>query len=303
MKKVEYRVVDSTVYNKCLNLANELLNQISAQSQIPVSKIFPKDIILYFESNYDINFSFFESQKNEIIYKDLVQNPDFIILDDSLVNRTSGLTMPKKERTLMFINQSMPLTRIKFTILHELTHLHFHKLEDNKKVFTSKFSGKYSDDVLPFEDEANIIASLLFCSTQKLEILLTRNYSFDKIRVATGMSIKGLHSRLLNYLHHIIGLNNSKALELVLKLRDDDYKSFNEIKYLVNRKNNKLRQSKAISIKTSFGNFNNKNSCIIFLKKLSNEELINELDYAHSTKNQTLELLVMNEFYLKSSTI
>ena len=125
MKKVEYRVVDSNVYNKCLNLANELLNQISAQSQIPVSKIFPKDIILYFESNYNINFSFFESKKNEIIYKDLVQNPDFIILDDSLVHRTSGLTMPKKDRTLIFINQSMPLTRIKFTILHELTHLYY----------------------------------------------------------------------------------------------------------------------------------------------------------------------------------
>lgn len=302
MKKVEYRVVDSNVYNKCLNLANELLNQISAQSQIPVSKIFPKDIISYFESKYDINFSFFESQKNEIIYKDLVQNPDFIILDDSLVNRTSGLTMPKKERALIFINQSMPLTRIKFTILHELTHLHFHKLEDSKKVFTSKFSGKYSDDVLPFEDEANIIASLLFCSTPKLEMLLTRNYSFDKIKSITGMSIKGLHSRLLNYLHHIIGLNNSKALDLVLKLRDDDYKSINEIKHLVNRKNNKLLQSKAISIKTSFGNFNDKNSCILFLKNLSNEELINELDYAHSTENQSLELLVMNAFYLNGST-
>lgn len=297
MKKGEYRVVDSNVYKKCLNLANELLNQISAQSQIPVSKIFPKDIILYFETNYDINFSFFESQKNEIIYKDLVQNPDFIILDDSLVNRTSGLTMPKKERTLIFINQSMPLTRIKFTILHELMHLHFHKLEDNKKVFTSKFSGKYSDDVLPFEDEANIIASLLFCSTQKVEMLLTRNYSFDKIRVATGMSIKGLHSRLLNYLHHILGLSNSEALELVLKLRDNDYKTTIQIKHLVNNKNNQLRKHKTILIKISRGFVIEQDACVSFLKNLSMNQLINELEYAHSTKNFILEQLVMNEYY------
>lgn len=299
MKKVEYRVVDSNVYNKCLNLANELLNQISAQSQIPVSKIFPKDIILYFESNYDINFSFFESKKNEIIYKDLVQNPDFIILDDSLVNRTSGLTMPKKERALIFINQSMPLTRIKFTILHELTHLHFHKLEDNKKVFTSKFSGKYSDDVLPFEDEANIIASLLFCSTPKLEMLLTRNYSFDKIKSITGMSIKGLHSRLLNYLHHILGLSNSEALELVLKLRDNDYKTTIEIKLLVNNKKNQLRKHKIMLIKISRGFIIDQNACVSFLKNLSMNELINELEYAHSTKNTVLEQLVMNEYYQK----
>ncbi|KSU13991.1 ImmA/IrrE family metallo-endopeptidase [Lactococcus lactis] len=299
MKNVEYRVVDSNVYKKCLNLANELLNQISAQSQIPIAKIFPKDIILYFESNYDINFSFFESQKNEIIYKGLVQNPDFIILDDSLVNRTSGLTMPKKDRTLIFINQSMPLTRIKFTILHELAHLHFHKLEDNKKVFTSKFSGKYSDDVLPFEDEANIIASLLFCSTPKLEMLLTRNYSFDKIKSITGMSIKGLHSRLLNYLHHILGLNNSKALELVLKLRDNDYKTTIEIKHLVNNKNNQIRKHKTILIKISRGFVIEQNACISFLKNLSMNQLINELEYAHSTKNFILEQLVMNEYYQK----
>lgn len=299
MKKVEYRVVDSNVYNKCLNLANQLLDQISAQSQIPVSKLFPKDIILYFESNYDINFSFFESKKNEIIYKDLVQNPDFIILDDSLVNRTSGLTMPKKERALIFINQSMPLTRIKFTILHELTHLHFHKLEYIKKVFTSKFSGKYSDDVLPFEDEANIIASLLFCSTPKLEMLLTRNYSFDKIKNITGMSIKGLHSRLLNYLHHILGLSNSKALELVLKLRDNDYKTTIEIKHLVNNKNNQLRKQKTILIKISRGFVIKQNACVSFLKSLSMSELINELEYAHSTKNFVLEQLVMNEYYHK----
>ncbi|MDG4955995.1 ImmA/IrrE family metallo-endopeptidase [Lactococcus lactis] len=299
MKKVEYRVVDSNVYKKCLNLANELLNQISAQSQIPKYKIFPKDIILYFESNYDINFSFFESQKNEIIYKDLVQNPDFIILDDSLVNRTSGLTMPKKERTLIFINQSMPLTRIKFTILHELTHLHFHKLEDNKKIFTSKFSGKYSDDILPFEDEANIIASLLFCSTPKLEMLLTRNYSFDKIKSITGMSIKGLHSRLLNYLHHILGLSNSEALELVLKLRDNDYKTTIQIKHLVNNKNNQLRKHKMVLIKISRGFVIDQNACVCFLKNLSLNELINELEYAHSTKNFTLEQLVMNEYYQK----
>ncbi|WP_416451383.1 ImmA/IrrE family metallo-endopeptidase [Lactococcus lactis] len=299
MKNVEYRVVDSNVYKKCLDLANELLNQISAQSQIPIAKIFPKDIILYFESNYDINFSFFESQKNEIIYKGLVQNPDFIILDDSLVNRTSGLTMPKKDRTLIFINQSMPLTRIKFTILHELAHLHFHKLEDNKKVFTSKFSGKYSDDVLPFEDEANILASLLFCSTPKLEMLLTRNYSFDKIKSITGMSIKGLHSRLLNYLHHILGLNNSKALELVLKLRDNDYKTTIEIKHLVNNKNNQIRKHKTILIKISRGFVIEQNACISFLKNLSMNQLINELEYAHSTKNFILEQLVMNEYYQK----
>ena len=35
------------------------------------------------------------------------------------------------------------------------------------------------------------------------------------------------------------------------------------------------------------------------VKNLSINELINELEYAHSTKNFTLEQLVMNEYYQK----
>ncbi|WP_228248220.1 hypothetical protein [Lactococcus lactis] len=152
---------------------------------------------------------------------------------------------------------------------------------------------------MPFEDEANIIASLLFCSTPKLEILLTRNYSFDKIKSMTGMSIKGLHNRLINYLHHILGLNNSETLEIVLKLRDNDYKTTIQIKHLVNNKNNQLRKHKTILIKVSRGFVIDQNACISFLKNLSMIELINELEYAHSTKNSILERMVMKEYYHK----
>ncbi len=130
-------------------------------------------------------------------------------------------------------------------------------------------------------------------------MLLTRNYSFDKIKSITGMSIKGLHSRLLNYLHHILGLSNSEALELVLKLRDNDYKTTIQIKHLVNNKNNQLRKHKTILIKISRGFVIEQNACVSFLKNLSMSELINELEYAHSTKNFVLEQLVMNEYYQK----
>ena len=299
MKKYEYRVVNSISYNKCLKRVNDLLDKISKYLKIPLTKILPKDIIFYFESIYNINFTFYESKYNEIVYKQLVKNPDFLVLDESIANRTSGLTMPRKDRTLILINQSMPLTRVTFTILHELSHLYFHNEKDNKKVFTSKFSGTYPDEILIFEDEANISASLLFCPTEKLEMLLTRNYSFDRIKSITGMSIKGLHSRLLNYLHHILGLGNSKALELVLKLRDNDYKTTIEIKHLVNNKNNQIKKHKTILIKISRGFVVDKNTCVSFLKNLSINELINELDYAVSSKNFILEQLVMNEYYQK----
>ncbi|MDN6256169.1 MAG: hypothetical protein L0J43_13585, partial [Tetragenococcus koreensis] len=110
---------------------------------------------------------------------------------------------------------------------------------------------------------------------------------------------KGLHSRLLNYLNHTLGLSNSEALELVLKLRDNDYKTTIQIKHLVNNKNNQLRKHKTMLIKISHGFVIEQNACISFLKNLSMIQLINELEYAHSTKNFILEQLVMNEYYQK----
>ncbi|SFL50011.1 hypothetical protein [Lactococcus garvieae] len=50
-------------------------------------------------------------------------------------------------------------------------------------------------------------------------------------------------------------------------------------------------------IKINLGTFLNYSSCIKYLRKLSQEELINELEYAHATKNDTLENLVLKEHY------
>ena len=89
------------------------------------------------------------------------------------------------------------------------------------------------------------------------------------------------------------------TLELVLKLRDNDYKTTIEVKHLVNNKNNQLRKHKTILIKISRGFAIEQNACVSFLKNLSMSELINELEYAHSTKNSVLEQLVINEYYQK----
>ena len=84
-----------------------------------------------------------------------------------------------------------------------------------------------------------------------------------------------------------------------MKLRDNDYKTTIEIKHLVNNKNNQLRKHKIMLIKISRGFVIDQNACVSFLKNLSMNELINELEYAHSTKNTVLEQLVMNEYYQK----
>ncbi|MFK4936718.1 ImmA/IrrE family metallo-endopeptidase [Lactococcus garvieae] len=211
----------------------------------------------------------------------------------------SGVTVPENKRFVIMVNQTMPLPRIIFTILHELCHLHFHNLEENGRIFASKFSGRYPDELIPFEDEANVTASLLFCPTVKLEALLNKNLSFNKIKTMTNMSRKALHSRLLNYFVHISGLSHKEALNLVLNYKEDHYSSSIKIKKLINKKNGEKITQIPLPVKISKGYTLNTQSCIKFLKNLSIKELIFELEYAHSTNNHSLEQLVMNEYYKK----
>lgn len=51
------------------------------------------------------------------------------------------------------------------------------------------------------------------------------------------------------------------------------------------------------TIKISLGTVIDYSTCLKYLRELSQKELNNELDYAHSTKNDTLESLVLKEHY------
>lgn len=301
MKQFEYRAVSPKFYNQCLTKANTLLDQISKTLKKPKIKITPLDIIEYFEINYNILFIFFEEAPSHNInkFEGLVRNSSFECVNIKLANRLPGFTYPSNGRIVIMVNQTLPRSRVIYTILHELCHLYFHNIEENKKIFASKFYGNYSNSVLPYEDEANVIGSILFCPTPKLESLFYKNYYFNKMVLVTNMSHKALHNRLVNYLHYTLRLPRPQALELVLGLKNRNQKASEKIKYLVLQKNTKQTIENSPSIKISNGNFINKISCLSFLKRLSITGLIYELEYAHSTKNQLLKQLIMDEYYKK----
>lgn len=54
------------------------------------------------------------------------------------------------------------------------------------------------------------------------------------------------------------------------------------------------------TIKISLGTVVDYSDCLKFLRQLSQKKLINELEYAHSTKNNTLEALVLKEHYRRN---
>ncbi|WP_242387289.1 ImmA/IrrE family metallo-endopeptidase [Enterococcus gallinarum] len=256
MTKYEYQHVTTNEYLEYAKKANNLLSAISYSQKIGLKDINFQNIIEFFQSKFNIHFVFFDvdpTQKDEhatpqsdsswIKYKDVLSEASFQFLPMDIVTRISGITIPKGKRTLIMINQNRVLQRVIFTILHELCHFYFHILDGKKRqVFVSlnndQIEGQYSQELLPFENEANNIASILFCPTKRLEYMLIKKYSFKDMCRHTGMSEPAMHNRLLNYFEHILLLPNHLALSYVVKLRKQNISIYHSIIYKINAKIN-----------------------------------------------------------------
>lgn len=256
MTQYEYQHISTDQYESYLEKAKKLLFSISRSQQIEKKNLSYHNIITYFQQHFNIRFVFFDADPAEdfnlddawpetkkgsqwIKYKNLVCDADFEFLPRDLVDRISGVTIPSGERTLIMINQDRPRTRVIFTILHELCHFYFHVLDQKKgQVFVSLVSdqveGKYSQELIPFENEANNIASILFCPTEKLEYMIVNKCSFDDMCQITGMSTSAMHNRLLNYCEHVLHLTHSLALNYVFKLRHNNVGIYPAITYKIN---------------------------------------------------------------------
>lgn len=231
-----------------------MLTEISNSRSVPIHELTYMDIIAYFTANYNIHFSFFDidpmkiprnkrwayafPKKIWIRYKNVIKNASFSALDDEIVKRVSGFTIPDGNRTLLMINQNCVFPRLIFTILHELCHFYFHVNNDLKQdVFVSltsdKLEGKYSKEMIPFEDEANNIASMLFCPKQQLEEMLLHDMKFIDMCRTIGMSVPAMHNRFLNYFEHMLGMDHQLAVRNVWKARHGDRQVRNLVKYKI----------------------------------------------------------------------
>ncbi|MFR0816517.1 MAG: hypothetical protein ACLSIL_19765 [Enterococcus casseliflavus] len=84
--------------------------------------------------------------------------------------------------------------------------------------------GFYPDEILPFEDEANVIASILYLNNEKLIEYLDEGLSFDRILVKHCISRKALHNRINNYLIYDVGLNPKVAFfNYLMPYKDEVY--------------------------------------------------------------------------------
>lgn len=239
----EYRVLTRDEYRKYSNVAKKLISKICKFAGKGRVNLSTKDVIHYFESSYPIHFRFFDcdpisdfveddeeyppafGSAENILCPDLVKNQSFMYTDREFCSRCSGLTRPLNDRIVIFISQyEATVSRILFTILHELSHVYCHIKNDNvKEIFVSLADAEveegYPDEIQPFEDEANIVASHLFITDEYIEHAFSWGSTFREIKLEKNISEAALHNRLMNYAMYSIGLSRSSALSLVLDFR------------------------------------------------------------------------------------
>ncbi|BDQ47509.1 ImmA/IrrE family metallo-endopeptidase [Enterococcus faecalis] len=213
-KMLEYRDVDSEDYNNYSENALFLLKVISDWAAIPISEITYHEVIDYFVNNFNIEIVFFDDN-------DRIINPDYKFINDTIYKiyptfkeRVSGFTVTDGYNYKIFLNFDMMRHRLIFTILHELAHIYFHcSSKKYMQIFASlNIEDHYPKEILPFEDEANIIASILYLNDTKLINYILEGNSFHSIMSLCKISKAALHCRIMNYLIHNIGLNKNTAL-------------------------------------------------------------------------------------------
>lgn len=307
MAEIEYKKVTSEFYMECCQKTDELLVKIVKFVDKSISTLNYSDVIAYFEANYDILFTFFDHdfRKKKIRFNDLVSKSEIIYQDETIIKNISGVTIPKEGRILILLNQrETNCKRIIFTLLHELVHLYYHLHDEkHKSAFASMVENQfatekiYIPEAVPLEDEANVIASILFCPRERLESLLIHGCTFKDIMKKTGMSQPALHNRMLNYFEHILDFGEESLGKLL------DYKNSNEalsheVQAIIYR-HSKHKKEKPRRFISSDGEIFNQTSYTKFLESISFEDLLDEYRFVVLEEYKELELLVRIEMLRK----
>ncbi|WKF73622.1 ImmA/IrrE family metallo-endopeptidase [Lactococcus lactis] len=244
----EFNLVDRTVYHESYKRANHLLSEISSYRNKEIVDLNWKDAILFFEENFeDLDFCFFDDGTYEYRnfknkgpkYPSILTNPDVKFLEEDTIRSFSGMTFPEDEHIAIMINQKPNKERVIFTTLHELVHSYFHVRDSQKMQYfalleeKSEQNGKYSKEVQPLEDEANIIASILILNQERLEKYLLAGVTFEDIMFQVDMSEAALISRLKNYLYNILNVDEFKLSEIIYPFKNDDISIKKRIQRLI----------------------------------------------------------------------
>lgn len=234
----EYREIDPGEYKIYQENANHLLSVISEWSSLPVSEITYMDVTNYFTETYNIEVVYFDNCHDILTHHSSYINSQVIEVSKSFLKRVSGFTITDGTTYKIFLQRYKVSQRQIYTLLHEFVHIYFHCCNNTymdmfRELETDE---EYPPEIIPFEDEANTIASLLYLNDQVLVDYLDEGCSFDMIRARHNISKSALHNRLNNYLIYDLGLNSKVAFyQYLIPYKQEVYgtQALKEIQFLM----------------------------------------------------------------------
>lgn len=240
LKDKEYELVEREKYDQYLDEAYLLLEHVSDFFGIDILTINYNHIISYIARNFDISFVFYDKVPFEVggftfvpstswlKYPNLLPNPTFNFFNSVFVKNVSGTTIIDKNKYVMFINQNTIKGRVIFSILHEISHVYFHSyVKQVNNAFASLNTDTlfYKDEAVDCENEANVIASILFLPDEKLyDLIKNKNMTFEQICKQAEISVTALHNRIKNYLIYNCNCVHYYATSIVLQYRNGNSK-------------------------------------------------------------------------------
>lgn len=205
---MEYRQVTHLQYERYRQVADEAVAKVSKWAQKPTKLLRYGDILSWFESTHAVRFIFYGPASSEVCPIGLVSNPVVKETDDVFNYACAGMSIAAGGRYVIAVNQASSRPRMIFTLLHEVAHILCH-LGSDISVAAFLPTGQYSSEQQPLEDEANIVASLLFAPDTFCQSALRDKMSFIDMQSQTGMSALALYNRLRNYLYYTLRASNS----------------------------------------------------------------------------------------------
>lgn len=243
---MEYALINQRKYETYHENALRIIREVKKHTSLEEKDITYKEVIQFFEHKFNIKFVYlsenFYQEFTDVIIEDglakrlftrhsgILSNYSVAFTDDILLETCSGMTIPfESDRYVVYINQDVTAKgRVIFTILHELSHIYCH-LENHsvKRTYVllsnnTDTTDNYPEEIAPFEDEANTVASILFLNDERLKSSLEMQMTFRNLAKDNSMSDAALHNRLMNYLIFNEGYDSNKALSYVCRYRYDN---------------------------------------------------------------------------------
>lgn len=243
---MEYSLISFDEYNKCKNIAKQILRSSSHYSHRDIAKLRGPNIINSLNSKYMPNAVIYYSCNDIFVnkkhYLDYWNNMfdmnniylrihNAIELDDIFIQTVSGMTtFDSGHRPLLFLNASNNIQRMIFTLLHEFIHLHQAErrsadyMQALAMINLDRMSGtSYPEELQPVEDEANTVASLLVLPDSNLNKDI-HNLSFNELRDKYQISSSGLYNRLRSFFYYTKDFDEYEANQAAHAFSINDHK-------------------------------------------------------------------------------